>query len=104
MGKGPLGDAETARCLMVRAGDHVCAVPLARVRRVMRALPIFPLPGASPELLGLAEFGGEPLPILDLARLIAAPPGATAQFPVTLVVVAGPASDREVVGLAADAA
>ncbi len=104
MGKAPKGDVETARCLLVRAGDHVCAVPLAKVRRVMRALAVHPLPGAAPELIGLAEFGGEPLPILDLARLIGAPPGATAQFPVTLVVAAGPASEREIVGLAADAA
>jgi chemotaxis signal transduction protein len=104
MGNAPKGDLETARCLLVRAGDHVCAVPLANVRRVMRALPVHPLPGAAAELIGLAEFGGEPLPILDLARLIGAPPGATPQFPVTLVVVAGRAAEREIVGLAADAA
>ncbi|HEY8021341.1 MAG TPA: chemotaxis protein CheW, partial [Thermoanaerobaculia bacterium] len=90
--------------LLVRAGEYVCALPLHSVRRVMRALPIQPLPGAAAELRGLAEFAGEPLPILDLARLVAAPPGANPSFPVTIVAWAGPAAAREAVGLAADAA
>jgi len=90
--------------LLVRAGDTICALPLHAVRRVMRALPIQPLPGAAAELRGLAEFGGEPLPVLDLARLVAAPPGANPTFPVTIVAWAGPSAAREPVGLAADAA
>ena len=90
--------------LLVRAGDYVCALPLHSVRRVMRALAVQPLPGAAPELRGLAEFAGEPLPVLDLARLVAAPPGANPSFPVTVVAWAGPAASREAVGLAADAA
>jgi len=90
--------------LLVRAGDYVCALPLTSVRRVVRALPIHPLPGSTAELKGLSEFGGEPLPVLDLARLIAAPPGANPAFPVTIVAWAGPAEAREMVGLSADAA
>jgi chemotaxis signal transduction protein len=90
--------------LLVRAGDYVCALPIKSVRRVMRALTIHPLPGASPELKGLAEFAGEPLPILDLARLVGAPPGASPPFPITIVAWAGPPAARESVGLAADSA
>jgi purine-binding chemotaxis protein CheW len=90
--------------LLVRAGEYVCALPLASVRRVVRALPLHPLPGAAPELKGLAEFGGEPLAVLDLARLIQAPPGANPACPVTVVAWAGPAEGRDLVGLAADAA
>jgi chemotaxis signal transduction protein len=100
----PAGAPRRGSHLLVRAGDYVCALPLHSVRRVMRALPIQPLPGASPELRGLAEFAGEPLPVLDLARLVAAPPGANPSFPVTIVAWAGPAGAREAVGLAADAA
>ncbi len=92
------------RCLLVRAGDYLCAVPVASVRRVVRALTVHALPGASPELSGLAEFSGEPLPVLDLARLVGAPPGATPSYPVTVVVWAGPPDSHEAVGLAADAA
>lgn len=102
------GELPTARDeashLLVRAGEYVCALPLASVRRVVRALTIHPLPGAADELLGLAEFGGEPLPVLNLARLINAPAGANPSYPVTIVVWAGAADSREMVGLSADAA
>jgi chemotaxis signal transduction protein len=90
--------------LLVRAGGYVCALPLGSVRRVVRALPVHALPGATPELRGLAEFAGEPMPVLDLARLVKAPPGATPVQPVTVVVWAGPPDARSMVGLAADAA
>lgn len=90
--------------LLVRAGEYVCALPLVRVRRVVRALSVFPLPGAAPVLKGLTEFGGEPLPILDLARLVRAPLWANPPYPVTVVVWAGPAGEPELLGLAADAA
>lgn len=62
-----------------------------------------PLPGARPELLGLAEYAGEPLPVFDLAALIGAGPGPTPRFPVTVVAWAG-SPKREAVGLSADAA
>ncbi len=90
--------------LLVRAGEQICAVPVGSVRRVVRALTVHPLPGARAELAGLAEFGGEPLPVLDLARLIGAPVGAHPLFPVTVVVWSRTADGREGVGLAADEA
>jgi chemotaxis signal transduction protein len=90
--------------LLVQAGEYVCALPLRSVRRVLRALPVHPLPGASAELRGLSEFAGEPLPVLDLARLVGAPPGANPSHPVTIVVWVGAGDHREPVGLAADAA
>ncbi len=90
--------------LLVRAGEYVCALPLGAVRRVLRSLPLYPLPGSAPELRGLAEFAGDPLPVLDLARLARAPQGANPTFPVTVVAWAGPPGSRELVGLAADAA
>jgi chemotaxis signal transduction protein len=90
--------------LLVRAGEVVCALPIPAVRRVMRAMPVHPLPGAAAEVAGLAEFGGEPLPVLDLARLVEAPLAGTPAFPVTVVVWAGPVERRELVGLAADEA
>lgn len=95
--------------LLVRAGEVVCALPLASVRQVVKALPVHRLPGSRDELAGLAEFVGEPLPVLDLARLVGAAPGASPAYPVTLVCWAGSgrretADVRELVGLAADAA
>ena len=90
--------------LLVRAGEYSCALPLALVRRVVRALTVHPLPGAAGELEGLAEFGGEPLPVLNLARLVNAPPGANPSYPVTVVVWVGPIEGREMIGFTADAA
>jgi chemotaxis signal transduction protein len=77
---------------------------LASVRRVVEALPVHRLPGADPKLLGLAEHAGEPLAVLDLARLVGAGPGAAPRHPVTVLVWSGPAEARELVALAADAA
>ena len=100
---GPQGRMEATH-LLVRAGEYVCALPLGAVRQVLRSLPLHPLPGSAPELKGLAEFAGDPLPVLDLARLARAPQGANPTFPVTVVAWAGPPESRELVGLAADAA
>lgn len=98
------GGLSTGSHLLVQAGEYVCAIPLVSVRRVLRALPVHSLPGSAPELEGLAEFGGEPLPVLNLARMVNAAPGANPAYPVTIVVWAGPAEAREMMGLAADAA
>jgi len=90
--------------LLVRAGQRICALPIGAVRRIVRALTVHPLPGASDELLGLSEFAGEPLPVVSLARLIQAPAGANPVHPVTVVVWIGEGEGREPLGLAADAA
>jgi len=41
-------------------------VPTNQVRHVIRGLACYPVPGSSPHLLGLAQFAGEPLAVLDL--------------------------------------
>lgn len=92
------------RHLLVRSGEYLCALPLSSVRRVVRALAVRPLPGSAEELKGLAEFAGEPLPVVDLARLVGAPQGANPEYPVTVVAWAGPEDARELIGLAADSA
>lgn len=96
-------DATSFKALTLRAGDAWCALPLPRVRRVIKSLKLHPLPGAGPEIAGLAEVDGEPLVILSLERLLDAPAGPAAEFPVTLLVEAGP-DMNEVVGLVADEA
>ncbi|HEV8630866.1 MAG TPA: chemotaxis protein CheW [Thermoanaerobaculia bacterium] len=90
------------KALLARAGDCWCAIPLDDLRRVLPAVKLHPLPGAGWEIAGLAEVEGEPLVVLNLERLVEAPPGAAADFPVTLVVAAG--ARRETIGLAADEA
>lgn len=88
--------------LLVRVGEVTAAMPAAAVRRVVRALELHPLPGAGDGLLGLAEFAGEPIAVLDLARLMGLGEGGTAA--VTVVAWIGPQAERELVGLAVDEA
>lgn len=90
------------RYLLVRSGEDFCLLPLLQVRRIVRDLAVSPLPGTTPELKGLAEFGGEPLPVLDLGRVVGAAPGANPPYSVTVLVWAGPEESRELVGLAVD--
>ena len=44
-------------------------MPAGDVRHVVRGLACAPVPGGRPHLLGLAQFAGEPLAILDLHAL-----------------------------------
>ena len=92
----------STKALLARAGDCWCAIPLDDLRRVLPAVKLHPLPGAGWEIAGLAEVDGEPLVVLNLEQLVGAPPGASADYPVTLVVTAG--SRREVIGLSVDEA
>jgi chemotaxis signal transduction protein len=94
----------SAAHLLVRVGETTAALPAAAVRRVVRSLRLHPLPGAGEGLLGLAEFAGEPLAVLDLARLMGAAGLAGATPAVTVVTWIGTAGDRELVGLAVDEA
>lgn len=90
--------------LLVRVGETTAALPAAAVRRVVRALRLHPVPGAGEGLLGLSEFAGEPLAVLDLASLMGTPGVAGAAPPVTVVTWIGAGAERELVGLAVDEA
>ncbi len=68
-------DASGGRYLLVRVGEHECALPLARVRRVVRTLAVQPLPGAAPALLGVAGLRGRLVPVWSLRILLGYPPG-----------------------------
>lgn len=91
----------TAPYLLVRLGERVAALPALAVRRVVRGARLHPLPGAGPGLVGLAEFAGEPLAILDLAQLLGEE-RRNSRPQVTVVTWLGSGSDRELVGLGVD--
>ena len=91
----------TTPYLLVRLGERLAALPALAVRRVVRGARLHPLPGAGPGLVGLAEFAGEPLAILDLAQLLGDDRGSS-RPPVTVVTWLGSGSDRELVGLGVD--
>jgi len=91
----------TVPYLLVRLGDRLAALPATSVRRVVRGARLHPLPGAGPGLIGLAEFAGEPLAVLDLAQLLGEEPRGV-RPPVTVVTWLGSGDERELVGLGVD--
>lgn len=77
----PLAAGEGERVLLLRLGERDFALPLAaveEVRRATAALARLPqAPGETPEgLAGLMTLRGEPLPVMDLRRLLGLPPAA----------------------------
>jgi chemotaxis signal transduction protein len=89
------------RFLLVRSGSLTCALPASEVVRVVRRLNFHPVPGSQPRLLGLAQYGGEPLPVLDLHALIERTSSRSRQRP-TVILGRGRKRGRSVVGLAVD--
>lgn len=49
-------------------GEPRCALPLARVKKVIRAVEISPLPGAPEIILGVINVAGTLIPIIDVRR------------------------------------
>lgn len=66
--------------LIVRAGSLRCALPLSRVREVMRPLPLKAARGAVPGVVGAAVVRGEPLAVISLCALLDQAGGAEARF------------------------
>lgn len=56
--------------LFFRIHHRLCSLPLACVVETMRPLPLEPLGGAPAFVSGLALVRGEPVPVVDAARLL----------------------------------
>lgn len=56
--------------ILIRAGGHRCAVPLANVSEVMRILPIKPIAGAAVYVRGISVVRGQSIPVIDLGVLL----------------------------------
>lgn len=56
--------------LVCQIGRRVCALPVSRVAEIMRPLPVTFIPDAPAHVLGMAVVRGEPLPVVDLSRLL----------------------------------
>jgi len=91
------------RYLLVRSGGTRWALPADQVRRVVRNLPCHPVPGGQPHLVGLAQYAGEPLAVLDLHNLVG---GGTLRSDHRATVILDRRNERSgsVLGLAIDEA
>ena len=58
------------KVLLCRAGTRLCGLPLERVIETLRPLPVETVPVPSKVVDGLAIVRGEPVPVLDLGRLL----------------------------------
>jgi purine-binding chemotaxis protein CheW len=61
---------ENDRFLLCRIGSHIGALALGHVRETMRPLPIEPLTGTPPFVLGFAIIRGFPAPVVDAGLLL----------------------------------
>ena len=88
--------------LLVRSGGQRCAIPVDAAHQVTGPLALHPLPCSASRLLGLAQFAGEPLAVVDLHALLhpdAAPGGVY-----ELTVILRDPSGEALLGLAAEEA
>jgi purine-binding chemotaxis protein CheW len=46
------------------------ALPLENVTRALRMVAIMPIPEAAPDVLGLIDIAGRPIPVIDLRHLL----------------------------------
>jgi purine-binding chemotaxis protein CheW len=65
-----IGAEGNDRFLLCQIGSAFGALALEHVREVMRPLPIDPLDGMPPFVLGLAIVRGVPTPVIDAGRLL----------------------------------
>lgn len=66
--------------LLCRTGSIVCAFPLSCVVETMRPLPIAPLVGVPPFVLGVAIIRGAPTPVVDTGKFLGVPESYLARF------------------------
>jgi purine-binding chemotaxis protein CheW len=66
--------------LICRVQTRLCALPLDHVIETLRPLPVEPVAGAPPFVLGLTVIRGVPLPVVDVARLLGADGAKTERF------------------------
>jgi chemotaxis-related protein WspB len=91
--------------LLCQIGDRRYALPACDVVEVLPLVKILPLPQGEPGLVGLFNYRGAPVPVLDLGRLIRAKP-SRARACTRIILVNQTPSDgvRRVIGLLAEQA
>jgi len=74
----PSGDSRSQPFLVVLLNEDKYFVTLALVNKIINPLEIFPLPDTPPYILGVANFTGEIVPIVDLKKVLKIPPSGLA--------------------------
>jgi purine-binding chemotaxis protein CheW len=66
--------------LICRVLDRICALPLPHVIETMRPLPVQPIAGAPASVKGVAIIRGAPVPVVDLAWVLAGTESQSTRF------------------------
>jgi purine-binding chemotaxis protein CheW len=77
---GPVTSAPSASWLMCRIHDRLLAVPLTQVVETMRPLPMRPISGVPPFVLGVSVIRGAPTPVVDVGSVLGVPGGRAGRF------------------------
>ncbi len=93
----PRPDGE--RYLLVRAGATRYAIPTWAVRRVVQMPDLYRVPGARPRFLGVGQYGGEPLAVVDVQGFERETEGVGGTRGIMVVIAPG---DELLIGLGAD--
>src|ERR1700730_16243911 len=75
-----MDDSNADLSLICRVQTRLCALPLEHVVETLRPLPVEPVAGGPPFVLGLAVIRGAPLPVVDSARLLGADDARAGRF------------------------
>lgn len=67
-------------CVIVRAAELRCGIPLTHVVETLRPLPVDRIPGAPPGVEGLAVVRGDPTPVVSLRSLLGETPAPARRF------------------------
>lgn len=73
-------DGPMLMALVFRAGALLCALPLEEVIETMRPLPVQPIAGTRPFVLGISVMRGVATPVVDVARLLGGRPATVSRF------------------------
>jgi purine-binding chemotaxis protein CheW len=71
---------ESDRFLLCRIGTRVGALALPNIQETLRPLPVEPLAGAQPFVLGVAILRGYPTPVIDVERLLGSTTSTIGRF------------------------
>jgi len=72
--------AEGRSLLICGVASLLCGLPLKHVTETMRALPVDPVVGSPEFVMGVSVVRGEPVPVLDASRLLAAVEGKPTRY------------------------
>lgn len=61
------------RYILVQVGNRLCALAVSGVEEILRPLPLVPVPGAPPFVVGASVLRGAPVPVVDAGLLLGEP-------------------------------